>query len=86
MRQQQEGHLEGRDATPLETPVVDAAATRAVRGGAGSASASPEHVPSDQLWHAAIRAALQAAATAAELRRALRARRAAGSDDPRAVA
>jgi hypothetical protein len=56
------------------------------RGGVGAVTA-PEHVPSEQLWRAAIMAALQAAATAAELRRAFGARRAAAhSDGPRAVA
>ena len=34
-------------------------------------SRSSAHVPSEELWHAAIRAALQAAETAAELRRSL---------------
>jgi hypothetical protein len=44
-----------------------------------------ETVPSDQLWRAAIRAAREAAALAADLRRQLTA--GAGSDDgPRAVA
>ena len=36
----------------------------------GGADASMEHVPSDQLWRAAVLAARQAAVTAAELRRA----------------
>lgn len=92
-QQQQQEQLGGWHGAPSDPRMSDTLPLGGPAPGRGHArpSTAPEHVPSEQLWHAAIRAALQAAATAAELRQVLHARRTAQpppprSEEPRAVA